>query len=232
MRAISQGLTLSTGWRVEAVALDVAEAHAADLTGEDAKRMVRVHRVMRPTLVLGSAQPADHVDADAAARAGVDVVRRRSGGGAVLLTPDDVVWLDVIVPAGDPLWVDDVGRAFEWLGDVWVRALAAVGIRGAEAHRGALVRGNWSDRVCFAGLGPGEVTVEGAKVVGISQRRTRHAARFQCAALLRWDVVGILRLLSLSGGERAQAEVELFDRAAGVAVAPEALVAAFLHTLP
>ena len=94
------------------------------------------------------------------------------------------------------------------------------------------MRSRWSEWVCFAGLGPGEVTVGGAKVVGISQRRTRHAARFQCAALLRWDVVGILRLLSLPGGERAQAEVELFDRAAGVGASPEALVAAFVHALP
>jgi lipoate-protein ligase A len=223
---------VSAAWRVEAVALQVEEAHSADLTGPGSSRLVRVHRIARPTLVLGSTQPAEHVDATAALQAGVDVVRRRSGGGAVLLAPDDVVWVDVVVPSGDPLWVDDVGRAFEWLGDAWVRALGAVGVDGAEVHRGALVRSRWSDRVCFAGLGPGEVTVGGAKVVGISQRRTRHAARFQCAALLRWDVVGILRLLALPGGERAQAEVELFDRAAGVATTPEALVAAFVQALP
>jgi lipoate---protein ligase len=223
---------VSAGWRVEAVALDVGDAHAADLTGPDSRRLVRVHRVARPTLVLGSTQPAAHVDGAAARRAGVEVVRRRSGGGAVLLAAGDVVWLDVVVPAGDELWSDDVGHAFDWLGDVWVRALEGLGKRGATAHRGALVRSRWSDRVCFAGLGPGEVTVDGAKVVGISQRRTRHAARFQCAALLRWDVVGILRLLDLAGGDRAQAEVELFDAAAGLDVSPEALVAAFVHALP
>ena len=44
--------------------------------------------------------------------------------------------------------------------------------------------------------------------------------------------MGILRLLDLPSGERAQAEVELFDRAAGVAVTPEALVAALVHALP
>ncbi len=32
---------------------------------------------------------------------------------------------------------------------------------------------DWSDVVCFAGVGPGEVTAGTAKVVGIAQRRTR-----------------------------------------------------------
>ena len=49
--------------------------------------------------------------------------------------------------------------------------------------------------VCFAGLGPGEVTVDGRKVVGISQRRTRAWARFQCAALGRWDPAALAELL-------------------------------------
>jgi hypothetical protein len=31
------------------------------------------------------------------------------------------------------------------------------------------------------------VTIDGKKAVGISQRRTRVAARFQCVAYERWD---------------------------------------------
>ena len=100
-------------------------------------------------------------------------MRRRSGGGAVLVGPGQAVWIDVVVPAGDPLWADDVGRAGWWLGEVWAAALAAAGLPGGEVWRGAQVRSAWSDRVCFAGLGAGEVTVGGRKVVGISQRRTR-----------------------------------------------------------
>ena len=223
---------VGSSWRVESVALDVADAHAADLTGPGATRLVRVHRIERPALVLGSTQPDEHVDRDAAAAAGVDIVRRRSGGGAVLLVPGDVVWLDVVVPAGDVLWHDDVGRAFGWVGETWVRALAAVGVGGGEVHEGALRCTAWSSHVCFAGLGPGEVTVDGFKVVGISQRRTRHAARFQCAALLRWDVVGILRLLALPEDQRADAELVLADAARGLGVEHDRLVDAFLRALP
>ena len=141
----------------------------------------------------------------AAARAGVDVVRRRSGGGAVLLDPDDPVWID-LARAGhdDRLWVDDVGRATWWVGEAWCRALGALGVDpGCLAlHRGPLERTAWSDRICFAALGAGEVTAGGRKVVGISQRRTRRGARFQCAALLRWAPDRLVDLLALDPPDR------------------------------
>ncbi|HEX6785774.1 MAG TPA: hypothetical protein VF076_01140, partial [Acidimicrobiales bacterium] len=58
------------------------------------------------------------------------------------------------------------------------------------------VRTPWSPLVCFSGLGPGEVHAGGRKVVGISQRRTRGWARFQCAAYLRWDPDALVALLA------------------------------------
>jgi lipoate---protein ligase len=182
----------------------------------------------RPALVLGSTQRDATVDREACARAGVEVVRRRSGGGAVLLVPGDVLWVDVVVPAGDPLWSDDIGMAAQWLGDAWAAALAATGVDGATVHRGPLVPAPWSDVVCFAGLGPGEVTVAGRKVVGISQRRTRRAARFQCAAALAWDPAALVALLSPPRPTAA----DLADVAAGVPVAADVLASALVGALP
>ncbi len=181
-----------------------------------------------PALVLGSTQADTVADHDACWRAGVEVVRRRSGGGAVLLTLGDVVWIDVVLPAGDPLWADDVGVAAHWLGAAWADALAAGGLAGATVHRDRLVRTPWSDLVCFAGLGPGEVTVAGRKVVGISQRRTRHAARFQCAALIRWDPSPLVPLLSPPRPTPA----DLADVATGVGASPQVVASAFLAALP
>jgi lipoate---protein ligase len=153
--------------------------------------------VDRPSLVLGSTQPLDAVDAAVAATWGVTVARRRSGGSAVLLWPGEHLWLDVDVPRGDRLWDDDVGRSMNWLGEVWVEALAGLGVT-AEVHRGPMVRTDWSGAVCFAGLGPGEVHADGAKLVGISQRRTRDGARLQCACHLRWRPEAYAELLALS----------------------------------
>ena len=93
--------------------------------------------------------------------------------------------------------------AADWLGAVWVRALASLGM-GTDWHRGAMVCTAWCRQVCFAGLGPGEVTTGGQKVVGIAQRRTRAGSLFQCAALLRWDPQRMVNLLGLDAGATAE----------------------------
>ncbi len=193
--------------------------------------MVPTAWVVEPTstaVVLGSTQPADVV------APGVEHVRRRSGGGAVLVEPGGLVWVDVAVPAGDPLWEADIGRAFAWLGRAWMGALADAGVAGAGvvAYEGPLVVTPWSPLVCFAGLGPGEVTVDGAKVVGICQRRTRAGALFQCAALLDWQPARLLDRLALTAGERVAGATELAGVARGLDIDPPALVAAFLGRLP
>jgi lipoate-protein ligase A len=183
--------------------------HARPLP-DPAERALWWFEVERPALVLGSAQRFDVVDAAAASAAGVEVVRRHSGGGAVLVEPAGTIWLDVVLPAGDPLWEADVGRAFHWLGRAWAAALADAGL-AAEVHLGPLIRSEWSPLVCFAGLGPGEVTVGGRKVVGIAQRRTRSAARFQCAAVTRWAPAEIAGLLALDAGDRRRLAADLAD---------------------
>lgn len=172
-----------------------------------------VRQVPRPALVLGSGQADAVVDAAAATAAGVEVARRRSGGGAVLVVPGTTVWFDVTVPAGDALWDRDVRRSFHWLGQAWVAALARLGVN-ADCHRAALVETSWSRLVCFAGLGPGEVTVGGRKAVGLSQRRTRDGCLFQCLATLRFDAPTLLDLLVLDDGERRAAAVDIAGRVA------------------
>jgi lipoate-protein ligase A len=141
--------------------------------------------------VLGSTQDRSIVHEDRAAAAGIDVVRRSTGGGAVLVGPDAQVWLDLWIPRHDDLWDDDIIRSSIWLGETWMRALESLGVADLQVHRGPASRRAVSDLICFAGLGPGEVVVDGAgqpsKVVGIAQRRTRAGARFHASAPLSWD---------------------------------------------
>lgn len=191
-------------------------------------RAVWWHEVTGPAVALGSSQPAEHLDAAAIEAAAVEVVRRRSGGGAVLLDPGDVLWMDLIVPAGDPLWDDDVVRSFEWVGRAWASALAACGVVDLHVHTGNLCTTRWSRIVCFSGLGAGEVTVNGRKVVGISQRRTRSAVRFQCAALGAWRPE---RLVSLLNPALGVDPADLADVAAPCGVDLATLADTFLSSL-
>ncbi len=96
------------------------------------------------------------------------------------LAPGEVVWIDVIVPVGHAGWADDIHRPMVWLGHHLARAFDAVGVDGVDVHDGPMETTPQSRLVCFDGLGPGEVTRHGGKLVGMSQRRTRSAARLQC----------------------------------------------------
>lgn len=150
---------------------------------------VEVLEIERPAVVLGSTQSMDLVNTARAAELGFAVVHRRSGGGVVVLTPHDHVWIDVTVPRGHVLWDDDVERATWWVGDTWCAALSTELPEWEwSVHRGRLVATAPERAVCFASVGPGEVVHEGCKVVGISQRRTKDAARFQCAVFRHIDV--------------------------------------------
>jgi len=164
-----------SAWAVERVVGPAATLHARD-GWESAVPLVRLLEVAAPALVLGSTQPLGDVDEAAAAEAGIDVVRRSSGGGAVLLIPGEHVWLDVVVPRSDAAWTDDISRAAWWLGERWAEVLAP---RSLEVHRGRLGGGEFGRVVCFAGRGPGEVVADGAKLVGVAQVRRRAGARFQ-----------------------------------------------------
>ncbi len=176
---------------------EVAAFHAADLLADPRPRVVAC-AADASALVLGSRQHVDLVDADACRRAGIDVVKRRSGGGVVLVEPGAMCWLDVVVPADDPRFrsvVADVGASMRWLGGHLVTALHRLGVTDAAMHDGGMVCGAWGELICFAGLGPGEVLLGERKLVGISQRRTRNGSRFQCMVHLRWSpdvLVGLL----------------------------------------
>jgi lipoate-protein ligase A len=172
-----------TDWRVERLAGSAAELHARELP-DPVRRGVWILDASTAALVLGSTQRE-------VTAAGIDVCRRRSGGGAVLVEPGEVLWVDVLVPRGDPLWEDDIGRAAHWLGDVWAEALG-----GGAVHTGGIVTTEWSSAICFAGIGPGEVLIDGKKVVGISQRRTRGGARFQSVVLKDWQPEKLARIFA------------------------------------
>lgn len=229
-RSDSTGGVAELSWRVERLVGSAAAFHARPLPAP-ATRLVSVLDVDRPALVLGSTQPEADADADALAGAGVELVRRRSGGGAVLLVPGEALWVDVVVPRDDRLWDDDVHRASHWLGAAWVAALAHLGVP-AEVHTGPLLRTRWLRLVCFAALGPGEVHTGGRKVVGVSQRRTRHGARFQCLVLGRWELAALLELLALDATERRQAAADLAPMATGAGHLLPDLADAFLSRLP
>ena len=181
------------------------------------RRLAVARDVARPTLVLGSTQPTALVDVSALGERGVELARRRGGGGAVYVGPGEQLWLDAWVPRHDPLWAADVSVAADWVGAWWIEALAGRGRQGFDVHHGRSVPGAFGDLVCFAGRGPGEVFHGAAKVVGLSQWRAREGALFSSCAYLRWDPAALLALVDVEDGAHAALARDLAPMAVGLA---------------
>lgn len=205
----------------------IADFHARPVPADLTEAEAWLFDPGRPALVLGSSQDPSQADHRAAAAAGAEVVRRRSGGGAVWVPTSGCLWIDVVVPRHDPRWSDDVRESVYWLGEAWTGALRDVGL-DAELYRGGLEKTDWGRLVCFGALGPGEVVIGGRKAVGISQRRTREGARFQCIVYERWDPAEVLDLLELPAAEHDRAAEDLREVATGVGARLAGIEAAFL----
>lgn len=236
-------------WRHDERTAGASMLHAGwpEVDAAPGQRAVARCRPTGAVVVLGSAQAATDVDAGRAAAAGLTVARRRSGGGLVLVEPGDPLWLDVWVPASDPLWEPDVLASFDWLGRTWARALETVGLE-VDVHRGRMEDpGGWGRRLCFGAVGAGEVVTAAAagraqKVVGLSQRRTRAGSWFHGACPLVADPSRLTGVLAGSGETRRQAERWLRATAPGLATLlgtaedasslADRLAASFVSALP
>jgi lipoate---protein ligase len=210
------------GWSVADMTASAREIHDTEL-GTPGEHSMWFLDATGPALVLGSTQPQQG--------SGIDIVRRRSGGGAVLVGGGVSTWVDLVIPRSSPLWDDDVGRAMHWVGEMWAGALHDLGTE-ATVHRGPLRHSEWSRTICFAGLGPGEVVDgQGRKIVGVAQRRTRSGARFQTIAYHHDVVARIVGLFGL-GVDASRATAELDATTIAADVDPAALRRRLVAHLP
>ena len=129
---------------------------------------------------------ASVVDLERCRAAGVEVLQRRAGGGALLLD-EHMVCGAICAPA-----TEDVTESYRWLGDILAGALNARRVEIAQARADvAAVRARTDHTArllldtCYGALSPHEVVIGQQKVVGLAQIRRRDRALFQFGVLLR-----------------------------------------------
>ena len=145
------------------MALDEALMRRARRTGET---VLRVYGWSTPTLSLGRNQKArGHYDEAGLARAGIAVVRRPTGGRALL--HDHEVTYSVTAPASAP---QGVSESYERINLLLVHALRSLGVPVAPA-RPVQRASAPSLTPCFAEPAFGELVVGGRKLVGSAQWR-------------------------------------------------------------
>lgn len=156
------------------------DLHAVTPIRRDGVRLVRcIPESM--ALVLGSRQSEHLIDRKRAAQRNIEVIRRRSGGGIVLVDPHRSLWIDIEIGADDPRYVAEPLGMMEQVGRWWLAALTSLDCVPPDIWQFVGQTGNDSngELVCFAGRSHGELMVEQSKLVGLSQRRTRDGARVQ-----------------------------------------------------
>jgi lipoate-protein ligase A len=178
------------GTGVENMALDEALAARARRTGECA---LRVYGWSRPTLSLGRNQSARGVfDGPEPRAAGVDVVRRLTGGRALLHHREITYSATSRLEPGQSLrdWYDTVNG-------VLLHALRSLGVEARTAPRTARMPAPGS-APCFERPAAGEIVVAGRKLVGSALVREQDAVLQHGSILVDDDQPFVERLAAVA----------------------------------
>jgi lipoate-protein ligase A len=229
---------LALGPQPVAVELAAVEALLTGLAA-GAPPSLRWYGYSAPALVLGSGQKIAEVDLQ---MFGATTLHRRRSGGTAVLFESGLLMQDIALPNSHPLYSPDVTASYRWLGELWVAALADLGIN-AELLGIAEARSDSADldpllrRVCFGGRSPYEVLSAGRKLVGFSQVRRRAGVVLQVALYSSFSAERLAGLLALSPAERSALIDGLHHRVvdlAALATPPpthEAIIGAFERQL-
>jgi len=160
---------------LDAAAQMHADVALLDEVAAGAPPALRLYRWQPPALSLGRFQDVADVDHDACSARGVEVVRRPTGGRALLHGAD--LTYAVIAQRG-PGDMRDVDATYQWLARALVAGLARVGV-DAEIARNDGPAG----AVCFAGQQGADLRVGDRKICGSAQLN-RDGAVLQHGAIL------------------------------------------------
>ncbi len=132
-----------------------------------------------PAIIMGCSQRPDEGQLQRAAKAQLPIMRRGSGGGAVLAGP----WMlsaTLFIPTEHPVGKLDLIKLFGWIERIWIEALIEcdVSCRGVDKalidQSKQISKQQGVEWACYASLSHGEVvSPDGRKLLGLAQIRKR-----------------------------------------------------------
>ncbi|HVN48495.1 MAG TPA: lipoate--protein ligase family protein [Bacteroidota bacterium] len=158
----------NTGHRAGVFNMEYDEGLAQSLITGNGQPTIRIYGWTPPAISLGWNQSMDEIDLEKTSAAGIDVVRRPTGGRAILHS-DEVTYSVVMHAQGKNISTvyDEISKALvsglEYLG-------AAVAIEKSQPNFSALYK-TTSAAACFSSTGRYEIKWHGKKLVGSAQRR-------------------------------------------------------------
>ena len=194
----------------ENMALDEALMDA--VAAGESPPTLRFYQWEPPCLSLGKRQPLDGVELATCRADGVDVVRRATGGWAILHT--DELTYSIAVPPDEPRAAGAILDAYRTLSQGLVAGLRLLGVPAAMSPVTPGGTHNAS-AACFEVPSAYEITAGGRKLIGSAQARPNGRVLQHGSLPLVGDIARVARYLAFEDEEeRAALIAHLRERAA------------------
>lgn len=168
-------------------------------------------------LSLGTSQRIGDVNQQSLEENGWDIVRRMTGGRAILHT--DELTYAVIGSIDDPRLEGDILTSYQRLSQALLAALESLAISVTAAAQGKS-NPQETNPVCFEIPSHYEITVDGKKLIGSAQARRKDVVLQHGTLPLNGDLTRIIQALSFEGDkDRADATQRLIEAALTVEAA-------------
>jgi len=169
-------------------------------------------------LSLGYAQPLTDVDIPRLQARGWEMVRRPTGGRAVLHT--DELTYSVIAPLSEPRVAGTVLESYHRLAQALVEALTLLSLPVQVNKNSSAPKAAVPNPVCFEVPSTYEITVGGRKLVGSAQARRKEGVLQHGSMPLAGDLTRIIQVLDFPDeASRSRAAERLLSRATTVETA-------------
>ena len=169
-------------------------------------------------LSLGYAQPLTDVDLPRLHAHGWELVRRPTGGRAVLHT--DELTYSVIAPLNELRVAGTVLESYRRLAQALVQALTQLSLPVQVNENSSAPTAKAVNPVCFEVPSTYEITVGGKKLVGSAQARRKEGVLQHGSLPLSGDLTRIIQVLTFPDeASRARAAARLLERATTVEAA-------------
>lgn len=211
----------------------VDEAILEHVARGEARPTLRLYGWKPPCLSLGRSQPFSDVDPAALKKNGWQVVRRITGGRAILHT--DEITYAIIAPANHPHMRGSLLESYQHLAQGLMKALTILGANVAmnEEKLDPVAQKN---PVCFETPSTYEITVDGKKLIGSAQARLKEGVLQHGSLPLTGNLARVTQALSFPEAESRQiaaekllARASTLESALGRAVAWGAASQAFVR---
>jgi lipoate-protein ligase A len=174
---------------------------------------LRLYAWNPPCLSLGYAQPNNDVDRASLNLYGWQLVRRPTGGRAILHT--DELTYSIMGPASEPRLAGSVLESYQRLSRALLAALQSLGINAqATTINDSVTPNNDTNPVCFEAPSYYEITFNGKKLIGSAQARRKEGILQHGTLPLCGDLTRITQVLRYPDKDaRKTAADRLLERA-------------------